>query len=231
LIFAANFKTNHTRQSTGKYLQHLESFLSSQPSSLECFVFPPLTALDRFQTKRTIIGVQNAYPIQNGSVTGEVGVEQLNEYGIKSIIIGHSERREILGETQEEVVKKYNFFKERDFTIIYCIGEPLEVRKSGNLQEFLLSQLQGIALDYENLIVAYEPVWAIGSGQSADTDTIKETHNMIKQMIGNTPLLYGGSVKPENAKEIVDIESVDGVLVGSASLKVETFQQIIVNSL
>lgn len=231
MIYAANFKTNHTRASVGKYLQHLDSFLQFQNDTLECYVFPPLTALDSFYNKRVKVGVQNAYPVHNGSVTGEVGLEQLNEYNIKSIIIGHSERRQILSESQELIAKKYEFFKQNGFEIVYCIGEPLEVRENEDLKEYLSSQLEGIDLNYDKLIVAYEPVWAIGTGVSADIQTIESTHQMIKKMIQNKPLLYGGSVKPQSVKEITDIKSVDGVLVGSASLKVESFQEIMTNSL
>jgi triosephosphate isomerase len=212
-------------------LQHLDSFLQFQSESLQCFVFPPLTAIDAFYNKRVKVGVQNAYPVESGAVTGEVGVEQLREFGVDSIIIGHSERREILGETQAAIAKKYEFFKSKGFTIVYCFGEPLEVRQAGDLQEYLLGQFEGIDTSYENLIVAYEPIWAIGTGVSADSETIQQTHMMVKKMIDNKPLLYGGSVKPESASEILTLEGVDGVLVGSASLDVESFQQIIANSL
>lgn len=231
MIYAANFKTNHTRASTRTYLQHLDSFLQFQNESLQCFVFPPLTAIDAFYNKRVKVGVQNAYPVQSGAVTGEVGLEQLQEFNVKSIIIGHSERREVLGETQEAIAKKYEYFKSQGFTIIYCVGEPLEVRQAGDLQEYLLGQFEGIDTSYENLIVAYEPIWAIGTGVSAEPKMIEQTHMMVKKMIDAKPLLYGGSVKPESAAQIMALEGVDGVLVGSASLDVESFQQIIANSL
>jgi len=226
MIFAANFKTNHTRASTKEYMQKLEEL--SQEVENPLYVFPPLTALDRFDSSKLVIGAQNAYPIQNGAVTGEVGVDQLAEFDIETILIGHSERREILGESQEEVAKKFAFFKEHGFTIIYCIGEPLEVRQSGEeaLKEYLFAQLDGIDLEYNKLIVAYEPIWAIGTGVSATVEDITSTHQLLKKVI-KAPLLYGGSAKLANIKEIAAIDEVDGVLVGSASLDATNFFEMI----
>ncbi|MGM0533254.1 MAG: triose-phosphate isomerase [Campylobacterota bacterium] len=227
MIFAANFKTNHTRKSTSAYLHQLDSFMQFRREGDEVYVFPPLTALDDFHTKSVRVGVQNAYGIKQGSVTGEVGLQQLDEFGVRTVLTGHSERRHLLGESQEMIAKKFAFFKKEGFTVIHCIGEPLDVRKNGDLQSYLKAQLEGIDLEYENLIVAYEPVWAIGTGESADNETISKTHGLIKQMIGDRSLLYGGSVKPHTAQGIAAIPEVDGVLVGGASLEVEDFQSII----
>jgi triosephosphate isomerase len=121
MIYAANFKTNHTRASTKAYIDSLQEKLMWEEEEDRVIIFPPLTALDNFNTTFTV-GTQNAYPCQNGAFTGEVGLEQLEEFNIKTILIGHSERREILGETQEQVAKKFAFFKEQGFEIIYCIG-------------------------------------------------------------------------------------------------------------
>ena len=175
-----------------------------------------------------LIGAQNAYPAQNGAYTGEIGLEQLNEFNIKRVLIGHSERRHILNESQEFIAKKFDFYKNEGFEIFYCIGEPLEVRKKGldEVVKYLKSQLIGIDLDYDKLIIAYEPVWAIGTGVSASNEEIKETHAEIRKFT-KRPLLYGGSVKLHNIKEILNIPNVDGVLVGSASLDVEVFKKMI----
>ncbi|KIM02541.1 MAG: triosephosphate isomerase [Sulfurovum sp. PC08-66] len=223
MIFAANFKANHTRASTKVYIQTLETLAQKVENPI--YVFPPLSAIDDFATSKLVVGVQNAYPARNGAFTGEVGVEQLEEFGIKTILIGHSERREILGESQESVAKKFAFFKEQGFAIIYCLGEPLEVRQEGQeaLQEYLFAQLEGIDLHYDKLIVAYEPIWAIGTGVSATTADIRATHQLLKKVITQAPLLYGGSAKLDNIKEIADISEVDGVLVGSASLDAHNF--------
>jgi len=176
----------------------------------------------------SLIGAQNSYPVVNGAFTGEIGLEQLNEFNIKRILIGHSERRHILGESQEFIAKKFNFFKENNFEIFYCIGEPLEIRKKGlkEVVEYLKNQFAGIDLNYEKLIIAYEPVWAIGTGVSATIEEIKQTHAEIRKFT-NRPILYGGSVKLNNIKEILEVENVDGVLVGSASLDVEVFKKMI----
>lgn len=228
MIFAANFKTNHTRKSTELYVQALNEKLGAKKSDDRVFIFPPATALDDYEGDFTL-GTQNAYPTHNGAYTGEIGLEQLDEFGIKTILIGHSERREYLGETQETVAQKLAFFQEQDFEIIYCIGEPLHIREKGfeAVMKYLLAQFEGIDTNYENLIVAYEPIWAIGTGRSATVEEISMTHRALKKAINNKPLLYGGSVKPANIKEITAIAGVDGVLVGSASLDVESFSQMV----
>ncbi|SFV54361.1 Triosephosphate isomerase [hydrothermal vent metagenome] len=227
MIFAANFKTNHTRATTKEYISSLSSMLKDSDESHEVFVFPPATALDNFGTSITV-GAQNAYTAQNGAFTGEIGLEQLDEFGIKTILIGHSERREILGETQEIVAKKFAFFKEQGFKIIYCIGEPLEVREQGDqaVVEYLMAQFDGIDIEYENMILAYEPIWAIGTGRSATVEEIASTHKALRATISR-PILYGGSAKPANIKEIISIDNVDGVLVGSASLDAQNFYTMI----
>ena len=229
MIFAANFKTNHTRVSTQRYIEVLKEKLSVKKPEDRVYIFPPATALDRYEGNFTV-GAQNAYPAQNGAYTGEIGVEQLDEFGIKTILIGHSERREHLGESQEIVAQKFAFFKEHGFEIIYCIGEPLEIREQGDeaVIEYLLAQFDGIDISYDKLVVAYEPIWAIGTGRSATVEEIASTHTSLKQTV-QKPLLYGGSVKLNNIKEITDIRGVDGVLVGSASLDADNFVEMILS--
>ncbi len=229
MIFAANFKTNHTRASTEKYIKALEKKLLAKKPEDQVYIFPPATALDKYEGDFTI-GAQNAYPVQNGAFTGEIGTEQLEEFGIKTILIGHSERREHLGESQDKVAQKFAFFKEQGYEILYCIGEPLEIREEGDeaVMEYLLAQFDGIDITYENLIIAYEPIWAIGTGRSATIEEIASTHESLKKTV-QKPLLYGGSVKPVNIKEITDIRGVDGVLVGSASLDPESFSEMVLS--
>lgn len=225
MIYAGNFKTNHTRASTASYILALNNAIEGKEKD-RVVIFPPISALDSFDISFTI-GVQNAYPTQKGAFTGEIGVEQLDEFGIKTILIGHSERREILKETQDKVIEKFNFFKSLGFEIFYCIGEPLSVREmgEGKVKEYLLSQFDGIDIAYDKLIVAYEPIWAIGTGRSASVEDIRSIHQFLKLHI-DKPLLYGGSVNPSNIREIGSIDGVDGVLVGSASLKVESFLEL-----
>ena len=223
--FIANFKTNHTRATTTKYIEELNKELENIDTQI--LIFPPATALQEGKGK-VDVGVQNAYPTVNGAFTGELGLEQLEEFCINQILIGHSERREILGESQEFIAKKFEFFKSEGFEIIYCIGEPLEVRKQGEeaLFEYLFEQFEGIDVCYDKLTIAYEPIWAIGTGVSASVEDIKLVHDGLKKEF-NKPLLYGGSVKVDSIEEIATISSVDGVLVGSASLDAKGFSELI----
>jgi triosephosphate isomerase len=230
MIYAANFKMNHTRKFTREYLMKLQLHHHKRKLGDRVIVFPSISAIDNYDVDFTI-GVQNAYPAVRGAFTGEIGLEQLEEFNIKTILIGHSERRNILNESQEFIAKKFNFFKENSFEIIYCIGEPLSIREKGDeaVIEFLISQFDGIDTDYSKLIVAYEPIWAIGTGKSASIEEISNTHNALKERI-DRPLLYGGSVNSSNIADIASIKSVDGVLVGSASLKVDSFLELVLHS-
>ena len=227
MIFAANFKTNLNRGKSLSYYKVLSMYKIQSRCSDELMIFPPQSAL-MGQTTDVVVGAQNAYACESGAFTGEIGVEQLSEFNIKTIMIGHSERRHILHESQDEIAKKFAFFKEQGFRILYCVGEPIETRKEGTeaLKAYIEAQFSGIDLAYEQLIVAYEPVWAIGTDVTPSVQEIANTHAMIRQFTAQ-PLLYGGSVKPKNAAELVAIENVDGLLVGSASLKIDDFKAII----
>jgi triosephosphate isomerase len=223
MILCANFKANKTRQETQAYMAVVESFVTANDISDTIMVFPPFTALEHL-SRNVLIGVQNAYPVQNGAYTGEIALEQLEEFGIKTILIGHSERRHILGETQESVTAKFRFFAERGFVIIYCVGEPIAIREQGDdsLLDYIDEQLVGIDTAYPDLIIAYEPVWAIGTGLTPTNDQIFAMHTALRAKT-SAPLLYGGSVKVENAGAIMALENVDGVLVGSAALSASDF--------
>lgn len=230
MIIASNFKTNHTRESTATFLKEVEGYIKKSGITDQVLVFPTATSL--MQNDSILVGAQNAYPVENGSFTGEIGLEQLKEYSIDSILIGHSERRHILGESQELIAQKYDFFKAKGFTITYCIGEPLEVREQGHdaVIEYLASQMKGIDTGYDKLIVAYEPVWAIGTGVTATEEDIRSTHDALKAKYGFASLLYGGSVKVANVAEILGIDSVDGVLIGTASWDYVQFCEILKKS-
>ena len=226
MILAANFKMNHTRSSTKSYIEKLNT--CAKDTDLRLYLFPPFTALDRYESVAKI-GAQNGYPARNGSFTGEIGLEQFEEFGIGTILIGHSERRHLLGENQDFIAKKFEFYKNEGFEIFYCIGETLEVRESGSkelIHAYLEAQLEGIDTEYEKLVVAYEPVWAIGTGRSATPEDIQEALAFLRTKT-NAPLLYGGSVKPQNIAQIVAIEHCEGTLIGTASWKVETFCEMI----
>ena len=223
MIIAANLKTNFTRAQTSKYVNEVERFLQTNNICEDVLVFPAASSLNTHNGKITL-GAQNAYATKNGAFTGEIGLDHLDEFGIKTILIGHSERRHILGETQKMIAEKFHFYKEQGFRIVYCIGESLQMREAGNdvMMEFLSSQLEGIDLEYEKLILAYEPVWAIGTGLTPTLEDITSLHLQLKKKC-SAPLLYGGSVKVTNAKEVLALDGVDGILVGSAALYAEHF--------
>ncbi|MFA7083024.1 MAG: triose-phosphate isomerase [Arcobacteraceae bacterium] len=230
-IIAANFKTNHTRKSAGKYISLLNQYLKTNSTS-QVYVFPTATALDNYETVSNLsIGVQNAYPTEKGSFTGEIGTQQLDEFNIKTILIGHSERRHVLKETQSAIAQKYQYYKELNYKIIYCVGEPLEVRKQGleATLEYIWAQFEGIDTNYDNLILAYEPVWAIGTGVTATLEEIDAIHTAIKKEIPK-PLLYGGSVNVANVEKIHALPNVDGALIGTVSWVIEDFINIIENT-
>lgn len=227
MIICANFKANKTRQETRAYMAVVESFVSVNEISDTVIVFPPFTALEHIP-RNILIGAQNGYPAINGAYTGEIALEQLEEFGIKTILIGHSERRHVIGENQEQIAAKFRFFAEQGFGIVYCVGEPLEIREAGNdvMMSYIARQLEGIDLAYPDLIIAYEPVWAIGTGLTPSSSDIESLHTALRAKT-SAPLLYGGSVKVDNAGEIMGLKNVDGVLVGSAALSANDFCDMI----
>ena len=229
MIIASNFKTNHTRKSTREFVLHVEEFVNKTDSSVQARIYPTATALDNFEINKNIkVGAQNFYPTCKGSFTGEIGFEQLQEFGVDSVLIGHSERRHVLKESSSLITKKFNFAKEQGVEILYCVGEPKEVREAGidAVMAYVWEQFDGIDLDYDRLVIAYEPVWAIGTGLTASNDDIKEVLKRLRENI-QKPLLYGGSVKVDNVGDILDIENCDGVLVGTASWTAEAFIEMI----
>ena len=225
MIVASNFKTNHNRVSTKEFVD----FINSQHFFSEVRIHPPFTAFGDFDLTPNIrVGAQNFYPVEKGSFTGEIGFEQLQEFDIDTLLIGHSERRHILGESQESICEKYKFAKSKECEIVYCVGEPKEIREQGieSVMSYIWSQFDGIDIDYDDLVVAYEPVWAIGTGLSASLEDIKEVLDALRLKI-KAPLLYGGSVKVETTKDILGIENCDGVLVGTASWDKNSFSKMI----
>lgn len=220
--FLANLKCNHTRASFREYAKILDENLSANN---DVSVFAPASAFDE---KRHIfrLGAQNFYPCESGAFTGEIGKAMLDEFDIKDVLIGHSERREILKESEEFLRAKFDFAAKNGWNIIYCIGENLSTNESGATKEFLSCQLENIDLGYKNLVIAYEPIWAIGTGKSASIEQIDEVLSFLKTKV-NVPLLYGGSVNAANITDIAGIKSCDGVLVGTASWDANNFLNLI----
>lgn len=229
MIVASNFKTNYTRGRARTFIQSVQAYMHQHTIHSEVRIFAPFTALDSYPEIRSLrVGAQNFYPVQNGSFTGEIGFEQLEEFGISSVLIGHSERRHILGESQNFIAQKYDFAKARETEIIYCIGEPQEIRVQGidAVMSYLWEQLEGIDIHYEKMVIAYEPVWAIGTGLTASLEDIEEVLVQLRSKL-SAPLLYGGSVKVDNIEAILHVKACDGVLVGTASWNEEAFCSMI----
>ncbi|MBZ8185668.1 triose-phosphate isomerase [Campylobacter coli] len=221
MIFAANLKCNHTRASFKIYAEILNKTMGAKCDDI--IVFPPSVAFLENELN-FIQGAQNFYPCVNGAFTGELGKEHLDEFGIKCVLIGHSERR-ALGD--ENLIKaKFDFAKEHAYKIVFCIGEDLKLKNSNQTLDFLKKQLEVIDLDYKNLIIAYEPIYSIGSGVSAKKEDIAKVLEFVSSLT-QAPLLYGGSVNGDNIKDILNIKHCSGVLVGSAALKAENFIKLI----
>ncbi len=208
--------------------------------SVNYIVCPPYTHLSEVTkiTRGTNIrvGAQNCADEAKGAYTGEVSAEMIASLGVDYVILGHSERRQYYGETSEKLNKRLNLAYANGLVPIYCVGETLEERESGKLWDVVKAQLEEVVFgltdeQFRKLIIAYEPVWAIGTGKVATADQAQEMHAFIrktltvkyKELADKTPILYGGSVKPDNAKEIFAKPDVDGGLIGGAALKAEDF--------
>ena len=182
------------------------------------------------------VGAQNCAEETKGAYTGEVSAEMIASLGVHYVILGHSERRQYYGETSATLNKRMKQAYANDMVPIYCVGETLEERESGKLWDVVKAQVEEVVFElsaeqYRRLVIAYEPVWAIGTGKVATADQAQEMHAFIRKTLAakfgeaaaKTPILYGGSVKPDNAAEIFAKEDVDGGLIGGASLKAEDF--------
>lgn len=224
MIYAANLKCNHTRASFELYLKALNGALKTQNENI--FVFPPSVAFSQKESFFTQ-GAQNFYPCINGAFTGELGKEHLDEFGIKCVLIGHSERR--IFENEALIKAKFDFAKEQGWQIFLCIGEDLKTKQKGLAKDFLKKQLENLDLNYEKLIIAYEPIYSIGTGVSAKNEDIEAILAFLRTLT-KVSLLYGGSVNETNIKELTQIKHCGGVLVGSYALKVENFITLIKES-
>ena len=243
-IIAANWKMNETRAQGEALARSVAEGIASLPDDRKVVIFPPATALDivtgasmgRFET-----GIQNFYPAENGAFTGEISPAMVHDCGGQWALCGHSERRHIFNEPDELISRKVNFALAHDLKVMLCVGETLEERESGHLNAVLMRQLtsalsgQSSETAVSTIAIAYEPVWAIGTGKTAGPAEIKEAHELIRgdlrtmfaSACTELPILYGGSVKPSNAHEILGLDNVDGVLVGGASLEAKSFLAII----
>lgn len=244
-IIAGNWKMNGTIASGSILIEAFNSFLSDKELVCDVVVCPPFTALERAVaiTQKSPIGVgaQNMDHHEFGAYTGEISPIMLNEVGATYVIIGHSERREYYGETDEMVNAKIKSAFHHNLQPILCVGESLAQREAGETISFIHSQLDAAfkelpADQAAKMIVAYEPIWAIGTGKTASAEQAEEVCKSIREYIGTlydtsiadvVRIQYGGSVKADNAKEILSEPNIDGALVGGASLVVDDFCAII----
>lgn len=241
-IVAGNWKMNNDLAETEMFLVELKKQVF--PENVVLMIAPPFTSLNQaFKSLRehpVAIVAQNMHQSNEGAFTGEISAKMLKSVGAKTVIVGHSERREIFHEDNLVLAEKVNTALENEMTVIFCIGEELSDRKKGTYFELIKTQLEEglfhVSNDsWENIIVAYEPVWAIGTGETASPEQVQEMHKFIRKTIAESyskaiaekvSILYGGSVKPDNAKEIFGQADVDGGLIGGASLKVDSFMKI-----
>ncbi|WP_394907706.1 triose-phosphate isomerase [uncultured Mesonia sp.] len=242
-IIAGNWKMNNNLPESITLLEALKQ--NEMHSEVKVMVAPsfPLLFPVKEMLKDSVIEViaQNCNAHKQGAHTGEVAASMLTSIGVKTVIIGHSERRHLYNETDEILARKVNTALEESMQIIFCVGEELEARKANRQNETIKSQLENSlfhlnAEQMKSVIIAYEPVWAIGTGETATPEQAQEMHEFIRQQITerfdadlseNTSILYGGSVKPNNAKELFSKPDVDGGLIGGASLKADDFSAII----
>ncbi|WP_419419604.1 triose-phosphate isomerase [Legionella sp. D16C41] len=241
-IVAGNWKMNGQLESVRSLLTEL---IELMPSSIfaECVVMPPaiyLPLVSNFLSESNICwGAQNVYPKNSGAYTGELSGLMLQDYQCKYVLVGHSERRTLFGENEKFVADKFHHVKDHDMIPVLCVGETLKERQAGETEEVLATQLRAIAKEnrrgFSNCVVAYEPVWAIGTGHTASPEQVQMVHTTIRSIIAefseedaNTiSLLYGGSVNEKNAKALFAMPDVDGGLIGGASLNAQQFVEII----
>jgi len=219
-LIAGNWKMFKGPRETREFC---EAF--APPEGVEAVLCPPFGSLGAAVASGHTIFAQNVHWAVEGAFTGEVSTKILLELGVKGSIVGHSERRQYFGETDETVARRALAALEAGLRVIACVGESLEERHSGQMELVLRVQVEAVrdaVGEHEGLVIAYEPVWAIGTGETATPGQARQAHAVIKELL-EVPVLYGGSVKPENAEELLSQEGVDGALVGGASLDVESF--------
>ncbi|WP_236238048.1 triose-phosphate isomerase [Pseudomonas faucium] len=241
-MVAGNWKMHGTRASVAELIQGLGNM--PVPNGVEVAVFPPALfinqVIDGLQGKAIAVGAQNsAIQPEQGALTGEIAPSQLVEAGCKLVLIGHSERRQILGENEEVLNRKFAAAQLSGLMPVLCVGETLEEREAGKTLEVVGRQLSSIieafgVKAFANAVIAYEPVWAIGTGLTASPQQAQDVHAAIRaqlaaedaEVAANVQLLYGGSVKAANAAELFGMPDIDGGLIGGASLNADEFGAI-----
>jgi triosephosphate isomerase (TIM) len=223
VLIAGNWKMFKTQAETREFCA---SF--APPDGVDVVIAPPYTSLQVTVESGLTVYSQNVHWAAEGAYTGEVSARMLLELGVSGAIVGHSERRRYFGETDESVARRTVAALDAGLHVIACVGESEEEREAGQTNFILRLQVEAIrdaAGEHDDLVIAYEPVWAIGTGKTATPELAQEAHAFVKSLL-DVPVLYGGSVKPDNAAELLSQGDVDGALVGGASLDVDSFTEI-----
>lgn len=237
-----NWKMNGSLQSIEGLIQGIIEGLSPELRS-KCVIFPPAVYIsfvqNLLQNSDIQYGAQNVYPAENGAYTGEISGPMLQDFDCQFVLVGHSERRHLLGEDENFVAKKFHHVKDHDMIPVLCLGETLEQREQGLTEQVIECQLNAVIQDktdvFDHCVIAYEPVWAIGTGKTASVEQVQTVHEFIRKVMtkydpthsARVPILYGGSVNEHNAFPLFSMPDVDGGLVGGASLNARQFVEIV----
>lgn len=244
-LLAGNWKMN-TTVAEGKVLaKGILNFIENNPLELPLLIFPPATHLSELSkmshtSEHLYLGAQNAHNEDNGAYTGEISVPMLKELEVKYLLVGHSERRAYFQESDRFLLSKLKKALEHKLKVVFCFGEALEIREANNYKSFVQDQIEQVLFhldssEMESVVLAYEPVWAIGTGKNASPEQAQEVHAFVRELLSDkfgqkcaehTTILYGGSCKPSNAEALFSQKDVDGGLIGGASLKAEDFIQL-----
>ena len=235
IIIAGNWKMYKTQAEALEFLQGFMPSLEETPENREVVLCAPFTALGilskSLHGSRVQLGAQNVHWEEAGAYTGEVAAPMLTEIGVRYVIIGHSERRQYFGETDETVNKRLLAAQSHGLIPILCVGESKQQRDAGETESLIIGQLEKglINVDQNNLVIAYEPIWAIGTGDTCESKEANRVIGLIRSQLKNpdVPIQYGGSVKPDNIDEIMAQPEIDGALVGGASLQPASFARLV----
>ena len=243
-LIAGNWKMNTTRIEAATLSKDIVLKTTSLSNQVEIALIPPFTNLDivekEIKKSNIKLGAQNVHEKKEGAYTGEISITMLKDFSCNYVLVGHSERRQYFNETNETINKKIHTILNHNVIPILCVGETLEERNNDITETIIENQLNECLKDIDNqsnIVIAYEPIWAIGTGQVATPNQAQEIHQLIRDNLSkkslflseNTQILYGGSVKAENINDLITKKDIDGALVGGASLTAESFEKIIHN--
>jgi triosephosphate isomerase (TIM) len=246
-IVAGNWKMNNSLDEGLKLTSEIVNMVADEVrSDVTVILAPPFVYLTQLKallksSDKIFLSAQNCNEHKAGAYTGEISASMLSSIGVRYVLIGHSERREYFNETYDQLAKKIDISLENNLLPIFCCGESLDIRESGNYETFICNQIKESLFhlsrdQFSKIVIAYEPIWAIGTGKTASSEQAQEVHASIRKYVAgqygndiaeNLSILYGGSCKPDNAKELFACPDVDGGLIGGASLKSRDFTDII----